>query len=80
MGFARNEHINQPGPGSAARGEASEAHLNGRAMGVARNEHLNQAGPGSEVRPSEAYTNKGRWGGEAGNRSACPQGGDGMGW
>ncbi len=39
-------------------------------MGFARNEHLNQAGPGSEARPSEAYINLWRWGGEADNRNA----------
>ena len=47
MGFARNEHINQPGPGREARpSEAhkkingdggvkrtTEVHINGRAMG-----------------------------------------------
>ena len=83
MGFARNEHINQPGPGSEARpSEAyknkwrwgvkrtTEAHINGRAMGFARNEHINLAGPGSEARPSEAYKNLWRGGGEADNRNA----------
>ena len=77
IGFARNEHITQPGPGCEARpSEAyknrrrwggvkrtTEAHVNGRAMGFARNEHINQAGPGSEARPSEAYKSKWRWGG-----------------
>ncbi len=33
MGFARNEHMNQAGPGSEARGEATEVHVNTGAMG-----------------------------------------------